>query len=159
MAPSIARASHTGCFLHVPQEPHQPVAQEKATADLLMRGSDAIVADENDYLVHERKRLRTAHAHDHQRSSPDVLAAAQTELLVLPADWSTLSIPVVECPRCKGLYMTKANGELRKHRCTIPLSALPVSLLLPSRGREAEGGRPLQSAPESGGSASSPPGV
>ena len=80
---------------------------------------------------------------------------APESLLVLPLDWMTMSELVVECPTCKGLYATKANGQMRKHKCIVPLSVLPTSMLI-SKDED----RPLLLAsPLECGSASSPPGV
>ena len=47
--------------------------------------------------------------------------------LVLPGGYEAQGRPIVECPYCKGLYATKIDGTLRKHKCVIPLSAVPAS--------------------------------
>ena len=70
------------------------------------------------------RRPHKRHRHD------DAQGEMRSHLgLVLPPDYQTQGHKVVQCPCCKGLYTAKANGQVRKHTCVLPLSVLSPSML------------------------------
>ena len=84
-------------------------------------------------MVHPSPDHRNAFTSAAESSSPvDVRTCAEQPLtkLVLPPDLQAHAQPIVECPFCQGLYIPKANGQMRKHKCVVPLSALPSAALI-----------------------------
>ena len=83
-----------------------------------------------------RSSSEASHPQKRQRVSEAPTAMQSKSVLMLLPDWATQSRPTIECPNCRALYSVNANGQIRKHKCIVPLSALPCSALISKRPSE-----------------------
>mmetsp|Transcript_47284 Transcript_47284/g.94260 ORF Transcript_47284/g.94260 Transcript_47284/m.94260 type:complete len:159 (-) Transcript_47284:241-717(-) len=93
-------------------------------------------ATEGTAILPFRSSSEASHPQKRQRVSEAPTAMQSKSVLMLLPDWVTQSRPTIECPNCRALYSVNANGQIRKHKCIVPLSALPCSALISKRPSE-----------------------